>query len=475
MPESRKPRSATAPTPLSQEENTASLPASLPLVTHSAPSSKKITRGAIAGTAAKERRQSEHHRRPPLVPAPSPANVENARTRAFPSAAERLRQREHAHRQREHAGGRPQHQTSTHRSVKTSAARLASRDVPTVPQFACLARSKPTDGHFSILINGATRGVVVSERNAARSDVHNVLYAFADAQTGTMRQKWASSEDLYREFVPFGELVESAFPPDRLVRESDDVLRACAELQEDIDTRRRALDTLETKKRSLSALAEQMGAGTKRLRRTTTLSPEESLDVHPHHSTPPLYWRIAIPVFPEADRRLLREFMDQHIADPAKTTLGIPRRIPSFLDVNDLVREASLSPDTTTVMRALLEELRVRAGLTQSAAHIAYTLHLRRFDSDTSTPWCQDDPAHTAVTAWVPVWVDVTSTDAVTDAVGDAVTTTHPTMEVFTEAHGRGEVDLVVGGVCALMPSVWRAQKSRRHVRWWALVVEVEP
>lgn len=381
-------------------------------------------------------------------------------------------------------------------STTTATARTASTTSPPVspsllrapaatarapPRFACLARSRPEDGTFEWTLNGEARGVVVSERQPERSDAHSSLYTFADAED-TLRQKWACVNDRGKEFVPFGDLVDPAYRPDRHVHDNSDILQAVSCIDMKLGLYTRALQQLNAQKRHLDTLAQQV-TRPRKLRRTTTLLPDEVL----HDRFPP-YWRIPVPVFPAGDRETLRTFIDRAQMDPDKTTLGVrapvsssyssssststssslnPRSPPTvFLTIEDLVHDAKLSRAAVTTLHAIVNELRSRCQATYALREdeVSYSIRLHCFEPNTCDEWSQDHSAHAVVTALIPVCIDPS---------GTGTADTPPTLDIFAEQYGRGQVEMVEGGVYAHTAKVWRMRRNGMGLRWYGVEVVV--
>lgn len=95
-----------------------------------------------------------------------------------------------------------------------------------------------------------------------------------------------------------------------------------------------------------------------------------------------------------------------------------------------------------------------------------YTIRLHRYEPLSHDEWSQHR-SHTSVTAVIPLCVE-SMTDH-PEPSGPPV----PTMEFYTEQHGRGQVDLVEGGVYAFTGKVWRMRRNGEGVRWYGVEIEV--
>lgn len=419
-------------------------------------------------------------------------------------------------------------------SLTGTATTSAARPTDVLPTYICMARSKQSDGTFELLLDGVKRGMVVSRKHpgAASTAGTSSMYTFVDNR-GQDRQKPANVEDLRKEYAPFSDLVEPAYAPDRHVRDHQDILTVAAQVDRKVQLYTHALNTLRSQKRQLDTLAHHVSQPRK-LRRTTTLLPEEHSQ---HTNPFPSYWRIRVPVFPEHDRRALCKQMDRALADPEMTTMGVvpsnqtksqakshaksQHKSPhtTFLSIDDLVAEAHLSKTASITLQAIVEEMRQRCKSlppvdkslpnqcvssynTTLATTIAqddetqslptehtppppqlkpqpqhhhhhpnthptpYTIRLHRYEPLSHDEWSQHR-SHTSVTAVIPLCVE-SMTDH-PEPSGPPV----PTMEFYTEQHGRGQVDLVVGGVYAFTGKVWRMRRNGEGVRWYGVEIEV--
>lgn len=387
---------------------------------------------------------------------------------------------------------------TTQHKDRSSMATTSPKSVPECA-YVCLARSRVSDGHFRWPIDGRECGVVIGEMQPRAGAVDTRLYAFADAPTNTLRQKWLDAEELYRECVPFGSLVrahytphDDAHKPSPPPTDNTDVLETVAALVRSISEHHASAKRLEAKKRRLETLADLIGTG-KRLRRSATHFVDVVASTGLAVPSTPDYWRITQPLLPTEDVRALCKHIDGTRCDPERTTRGA-HNASTFLRLEDLAAEIDLTHTAQTCLRAVLAEVVQQCGAPEKGVRAAcppttpptFTVRLHRFPAQTEPQWTSLDDQHVRASAMVVLHVGENGNrDAEGTRSGHAFANCESrgvppyrhhvdglVVEMYSDVHGRMRVAMEPGGVYVFTPRVWTNMTS--DAVWYALELEVD-